>query len=181
MNEIILIELDDKTRERHLQETERWFEHVLTAQTAFEALLAKAIPAIQEPHIREALEKIQDASRDHHAYAKRLFTLIGRSPDTVLDRILGTTSAKLEEGLFVFQDMMGGAVGSWQYLHHLLLLNQQAMGAFAVAEQLGYSLGMKELVDIAFPTAHEKHIHQLLLQEYMLEMAPISILYKEDV
>jgi hypothetical protein len=52
---------------------------------------------------------------------------------------------------------------------------------FAVAELLGLSLGMKEIVSIAFPIAHEKTMHQMLLQEYMLEMAPISILYKEDV
>ncbi|MEH7095465.1 hypothetical protein V7077_11905 [Neobacillus vireti] len=62
----------------------------------------------------------------------------------------------------------------------MLHINQQAMGAFAVAEQLGLSLGIKEIVALAFPVVHEKTMHQLLLQEYMLEMAPISILYKQN-
>lgn len=51
---------------------------------------------------------------------------------------------------------------------------------FAVAELLGLSLG-KEIDSIAFPIVHEKTVHQMLLQEYMLEIAPISILYKGDV
>jgi hypothetical protein len=76
---------------------------------------------------------------------------------------------------------MGGAIGSWQNIHHLLTLNQQAMGAFAVCEQLGLSLGIKEIAAIGFSITHEKTMHQLVLQEYMLEMASISILYREDV
>lgn len=75
---------------------------------------------------------------------------------------------------------MGGAAGSWKHLHSMILINQQALGAFAVAEQIGLALGMKEIVALAFPIVHEKTMHQLLLQEYMLEMAPISILYKQN-
>ena len=98
-----------------------------------------------------------------------------------MDQILGTTISKLEESLLQFQDIMAGAAGSWKHIHQLIILNQQAMGAFAVAEQLGLSLGQKEIVMISFKVVHEKTMHQLLLQEYMLEMAPVSVLYKENV
>ncbi|WP_456275970.1 hypothetical protein [Bacillus sp. AK128] len=60
-------------------------------------------------------------------------------------------------------------------------VNQQTMDTMAAAEQLGLSMGIKEIVDISFPVVHEKTMHQLLLQEYILEGAPISILYKNNV
>jgi hypothetical protein len=181
MNETILIELDETTLLKKINEVEKWFEHVLTAQITLETLLNKTIPAIVEPHIREALEKIQQAEVMHSKSADNLFIAIKRIPDAAKDRALGTVVSKVEEGLLSFQDMMGGAVGSWQGIHHLMLLNQQAMGAFAVAEQLGLALGIKEIAAIAFPIVHEKSMHQLLLQEYMLEMAAIAILYKQDI
>ncbi|MFD2215775.1 hypothetical protein [Metabacillus endolithicus] len=180
-NPVLLIELDDEIRNQQLNEVEKWFEHVLTAQMAFEVVIQKTTPKIQEPHIKEAIVKIEGATKEHQKIAKQLFQLINRNPDIVMDRILGTTVSKLEEGLLTFQDFMGGAVGSWQGMHQLLLLNQQAMGAFAVAEQLGLSLGIKEIVKATFKVVHEKTMHQLLIQEYMLEMAPISILYKQNV
>jgi hypothetical protein len=180
-NPVLLIELDEEIRNQQLNEVEKWFEHVLTAQMAFEVVIQKTIPMIQEPHIKEAIEKIGGATKEHQEIAKQLFLLINRNPDIVMDRILGTTISKLEEGILKFQDFMAGAVGSWQGMHQLLLLNQQAMGAFAVAEQLGLSLGIKEIVKATFKVVHEKTMHQLLVQEYMLEMAPISILYKQNV
>jgi hypothetical protein len=180
-NPIILIELDDATRERQLNETEKWLEHVLTAQIAFESLMPKAVEAIEEPHIKEALEKMHGATKHHTKAAEELFQTIGRTADGTKDKILGTSLSTIEKGLMSFQDTLGGAVGSWQGMHHLLSLNLKAMGAFAVAEQLGLSLGNKDLALAAFPIVHEKTMHQLLLQEYMLEMAPISILYKENV
>lgn len=180
-NEIVLIELDEKTRTWQLNEVEKWFEHVLTTQLSFEVLIQKAIPMIKEPHIKEAIEKINEATKHHGKVAEQLFEVIERHPDVIKDKIMGTTVLKVEEGLFKFQEMLAGAVGSWQQLNHLLILNHQAMGAFAVAEQLGLSLGITEIVDLAFPVVHDKTMHQLLLQEYMLEMAPVSILYKENV
>ncbi|WP_198158757.1 hypothetical protein [Robertmurraya korlensis] len=153
---------------------------MLTIQYVLENKLQKAIPAIQEPHIQEAIEKILDANKHHTKVIDELFDIVDSKPNTTLDYVLGSVVGKFEE-LMGFQDIMGGAVGSWQQIHHLLILNQQAMGAFAVAEQLGLSLGIKEIVGVGYSITHEKTMHQLLLQEYMLEMAPISILYKEEV
>lgn len=177
----ILIELGEDYIEMQKNEMEKWFEHILTAQTALEVMLAKAVPSIREPHIREAIEKIQKSQQHHGESAENLFSIIGRTADDRKDRILGTVLGKVEEALLSFQDFLAGAKGSWQSLHHLLLLNQQAMGAFAVGEQLGLSVGSREVADACFLIVHDKTMHQLLLQEYMLEMAPISILYKEQV
>jgi len=66
-------------------------------------------------------------------------------------------------------------------IHQLLLINLNALGAFAIAEQLGLALGLKEIIDITFQITLEKQAHQLILQEYMLETAPISILYQISV
>jgi hypothetical protein len=180
MNKTILIELDEQYLAGQILEVARWFNHVLTIQTAFEHVVASAIPTIMEPHIREAIEKISKANEHHTECAKELFKVINQNPNTVSDVITGQMAVNMEKALFSLQDLMGGAVGSWKQLHTMLHINQQAMGAFAVAEQLGLSLGMKEIVALAFPIVHEKTMHQLLLQEYMLEMAPISILYKQN-
>jgi hypothetical protein len=95
--------------------------------------------------------------------------------------VMGSVMMSMQKNLVHLQDVVGGDGGSWVNLHYLLHVNQQAMGAFAVAEQLGLELGMKEIVSFAFPIVHEKTMHQLLHQEYMLEMAPILILYKKDI
>jgi hypothetical protein len=177
----ILIELDEKTRNLHFDQMEKWFEHVLATEISLEIGLKKAIPQITEPHIQEAIMKIQLAVKGHSLASEQLFEAIGRSANTVKDRVLATLNINMQSGLFSFLDVLGGAVGSWREIHLLHLLNHQAMGAFAVAEQLGLSIGMKEVVTIAFPIVHEKTMHQLLLQEYLLEMAPVSILYRENV
>jgi hypothetical protein len=177
---IILIELDEQTREKQYNEVEKWLEHVLTVQVAFQSLAEKTVQEISEPHIREALEKLLEATKHHTKCAEKLFGTIERKADEVKDRVLGKSISAVEDALMTFQDSLGGSVGSWQGLHHLLAMNLKAMGAFAVAEQLGLSLGNKELALESFPIVHEKTMHQLLLQEYMLEMAPISILYKEN-
>lgn len=180
MNKTILIELDEQYRIGQLAEVTKWLNHTLTIQTAFQHFVENAIPVIVEPHIKEAIEKILRATKHHTDCAMELFQVIDQSPNTISDTITGQIFVNLEKGLFFLQDLMGGAVGSWKQVHSMLQLNQQAMGAFAVTEQLGLSLGMKEIVALAFPIVHEKTMHQMLLQEYMLEMAPISILYKQD-
>jgi hypothetical protein len=180
-HETILLELDEDYLAKQYNEVEKWFEHVWAIQTALETSISKAIPEIKEPHIREAMEKMLESNKHHSKSLDELFVAIQRSPNKRTDKMMGSVMASLQKNMVHLQDVIGGSGGSWVHLHVLLLVNQQAMGAFAVAEQLGLALGMKEIVSIAFPIVHEKTMHQLLLQEYMLEMAPISILYKEDI
>jgi hypothetical protein len=75
----------------------------------------------------------------------------------------------------------GGAKGNWEDLHHLVMLNQDAMAAFAIAEQLGLALAHHELRELAWGVEAEKSTDQLILKELMLEMAAVSILYGERV
>ncbi len=180
-HETILLELDEDYLAKQFNEVEKWFEHVWAIQTALETSISKAIPEIKEPHIREAMEKMLESNKHHSKSLDELFKAIQRNPNKGSDKLMGSVMVSLQKNLVHLQDVIGGGGGSWVHLHVLLLVNQQAMGAFAVAEQLGLALGMKEIVSIAFPIVHEKTMHQLLLQEYMLEMAPISILYKEDI
>ena len=76
---------------------------------------------------------------------------------------------------------MGGAASPWGDLRQLLLANLDALGAFSIAEQLGYSLGLPAMAESCFAIGREKHTHQLLIMEYMLEMGPAAILYKAPV
>lgn len=73
-----------------------------------------------------------------------------------------------------------GIKGPWQHLHQLYLSNTNLMSAFAVVEQIGLALGIPEIIDVTFPIILEKSADQLLIQEFVLEMAGISILYKQS-
>jgi len=57
---------------------------------------------------------------------------------------------------------------------------QDALGAFAIVEQLGYALGLPELADPAFRVVAEKTKDHLVIQEFLLEMGPASILLHEE-
>lgn len=62
----------------------------------------------------------------------------------------------------------------------MLIESQDALGAFAIVEQLGYALGLPELAEPAFRAVAEKTKDHLLIQEYVLEMAPVGILLEQD-
>jgi hypothetical protein len=75
--------------------------------------------------------------------------------------------------------LAGGARGNWKDLRQLLIESQDALGAFAIVEQLGYALGLPELANPAFRAIAEKTKDRLLIEEYVREMAPASILIHE--
>lgn len=77
--------------------------------------------------------------------------------------------------------MLGGAQGDWQLLHQLLLTNMNTLGAFAVTEQFGLLLGLPEITNITLPVVHQKQTDQLVIKEYMLERASISIIYQQNI
>ncbi|MFB6367278.1 hypothetical protein ACFCP7_25170 [Paenibacillus elgii] len=62
-----------------------------------------------------------------------------------------------------FSAPVRGATGSWKHIHQLLLINLNALGAFAIAEQLGLALGLKKIIDITFQIILEKQASQLVL------------------
>ncbi|QDP41873.1 hypothetical protein [Radiobacillus deserti] len=178
---LTLIELGSTYREEQLDRVERWLGNTIAIQIALMDITNKALKEIKEPHIHEALSKMEKSNQRHQDHAESLYKIISKEYTKQRNQLMGKGTALLEQGLFSFQDLMGGAVGSWKYMHQLVSLNQQVMGAFAILEQLGLALGMKDFVDTVFKIVHEKQMHQLMLQEYMLEMASISILYKNTV
>src|SRR5262245_64866993 len=116
----------------------------------------------------------------HEELVRGLTRTLGREPSC--GRSLGGAAiAKGAEVVAGVVGMAGSARGDWNDLRQLLLQSQDALGAFAVVEQLGYALGLPELADPAFRAVAEKSKDHLLIQEFVLEMAPVSVLLHDDV
>jgi hypothetical protein len=118
-------------------------------------------------------------AKAHEEVARTLPRSIGRDP-SIGRSLAGAVMAKGSELLTDVVGLSGGARGNWKDLRQLLLASQDALGAFAIAEQLGYALGLPELAAPAFQVVAEKTKDQLLIQEYMLEMGPAAILLHQD-
>ena len=174
----ILIELDQETRSKQLDRAKSWFDNVLLTQASFRQLLEDTVEKIEEPHIRQYLAEMVELGKKHEEKARELFSHIDREPSDVR-LVLGEFMGKARQALGDYIAVAGGTKGPWQDLHQLYLSNYNSMGAFAVAEQLGLALGIPGIVDITFAVVAEKSTAQLLLQEYVLEMCSMSILYKE--
>lgn len=174
-----LIELDQETRSKQLDRAKAWFDNVLLTQASYRKLLEDTVEKIEEPHIRQYLSEMAGQEKEHEEKARELFSLIGREPSDVR-QLLGEVMGKARQALGDFIAVAGGAKCPWQDLHQLYLSNYNSMGAFAVAEQLGLALGIPRIVDITFAVVAEKSTSQLLLQEFVLEMCSMAILYKED-
>ncbi len=156
-----------------------WLGALLLTQEKFRKMAQDTAGTIKEPHIRKYLEEVVERARQHEEEARGLFRGIGREPSDGRS-IAGTAAAKVGEMVGSVIGLAGGARGNWQDLRQLLLAGQDALGAFAIAEQLGYALGLPELAEPAFRIVVEKTRDQLLIQEYLLEMGPVAILRHED-
>jgi len=118
-------------------------------------------------------------AKRHEEKLPELFSAIDREPSDVR-KLLGQVAGKARQALGNFIGMAGGAVGPWQDMHQVYLSNYNSMSALAVAEQLGLALGIPRVVEITFGMIAEKSTDQLLLQECVLEMSSMAILYKES-
>ena len=175
----ILLEIDDKSWQKQLDHVESWLDNVMLTQSSYRQLLEDTVGKIEEPHIKKYLSDILERAKKHEEKVEELYKVINRNPSRVR-KLLGEFAGKTRQVLGDFIALAGGAKGPWQDVHQLYLSNYNSMGTFAVAEQLGLALGIHEIVDIAFPVIAEKSTDQLLLQEYVLEMASLSILYKQE-
>ncbi|WP_437664425.1 hypothetical protein [Sorangium sp. So ce1182] len=176
-----LLNLDGETWGAHLDRAAIWLANVITVQAAFRNALEIAVPKVEEPNIRQFLSEILDRARRHEEVAHRLPRTIGRVAADGPRGLAGAAMDVARKALDAVEGVAGGAKGNWKDLHHLLMLNLDAMGAFAIAEQLGLALAHHELRDLAFDVVAEKSTDQLILKELMLEMAAVSILYGERV
>lgn len=149
------IELDDESWTRQLDRAHTWLGNVMTAQIAFRELLESTVPKIEEPNIRLYLSEMLKTARRHEEQAIGLFRAIGREPQSGRG-VAGTIVSTARKVLGTIEGVAGGAAGNWRDVRELLIANLDAMGAFAVAEQLGLALAIHELRDLAFQIEAEK-------------------------
>ncbi len=176
----ILVELDEAAWKEKVDHAETWFGNVLTVQGAFRRLVGSTRDKVQEPHIKDYLGEILDKATEHEQRAEELFKLISREVPTTRE-LGGTLVAGTHKALGKVEGTAGGATDAWQDLRQLLLLNLDSMGAFAVAEQIGFALAMPEVSTVTFNIENEKMKHHLVMQELLLETAAISILYRQPI
>ena len=176
----MMLELDETTWQEMLDRTETWFGNVLMTQSTYRHLAEDTLKKVKEPHIREYLMDIVAKAKEHEDRAEELYRIIGRKPSRTREAV-GALAAKTRQAMADLTGMAGGAAGSWRDLHQLFLASLNAQSAFAAAEQLGLALGMPEIVDITLRVSKEKFAHHRQLQELVLDMAPVAILYNMDV
>ncbi len=175
----ILIELDEKSWDDFLDNASLWFDNLLVVQSSYRKLLEDTIDKINEFHIKAYLGEILERAKIHEAKIDELYKIINRDSSKVR-KALGSVIGKADQVLGDLMAVTSGLKGPWQDLHQLYLSNTNVMGAFAVAEQIGLALGLPEIIDITQPIVIQKSTDQLLLQEFVLEMCGISILYKQS-
>lgn len=175
----ILIDLDEVTWKEHVDRAGQWLGHVAMVQAEFRTLAVDTASKFHEPHLREQLTKVAEAAREHEARVAEMYRVIGREPGKAAN-LAGSAMGKAREALGGLVGSAAGAAGPWRDLHQLFLVSQGSIGAFAVAEQLGYALGLPALASIAFDVSMEKYKHHRLIQEFVLEFASIAILYQSD-
>ena len=176
----VLLDLAPATWDRHLDRAAAWLNNCVQVQEKFRKYAADTAGRIREPHIREYLQQIAGRAERHEEDARGILRAVGREPGRLRSAV-GVAAAKAGEVLAGAVGLLGSTRGDWNDLRQLLLESQDALGAFAVAEQLGYALANPELADTAFRVVAEKWTGHLLIQEYVLEMGAQFILYHEGV
>lgn len=178
----LAIELDPATWDEFLDRSARWFGQVRAAQASFRKLAEDVLSQMHEPHLRQLIQEVVDTARRHEGQVDELYRAIGREPPSPrLLSVGGQLLSKGQEALGALQGLATGAQGWWDDLHQLFLSSLNAISAFSAAEQLGYALGLREIVDIAFPISLEKFKHHRMLQELLNELVPLAILYRTGV
>jgi hypothetical protein len=175
----ILIDIDETTWKEHVDRAARWLGHVAMVQGEFRTLAEATAAQFHEPHLREQLTKVAEAAREHESRVAEMYRVIGRAPGAAAP-LAGAAMGKAREALGHLVGAAAGAAGPWRDLHQLFLISLGSVGAFSVAEQLGYALGLPALASIAFDVSLEKFKHHRLIQEFVLEFASIAILYQSD-
>lgn len=178
----LAIELDPATWSEFLDRSERWFGQVRAAQASFRKLAEDVLEQLHEPHLRQLIQEVVETARRHEAQVDGLYRVIGREPPSPgLLSVGGQLLSRGQEALGALQGLTTGAQGWWDDLHQLFLSSLNAISAFSAAEQLGYALGLHEIVDLTFPITLEKFKHHRMIQEITLELVPLAILYRTGV
>lgn len=176
----IVIEVDPKSWQAHLDNVETWLGTTLTNQATFRQLLEQVGPTLREPHFRKLVAEQAETARRHEAEAERFYKLIGRDPSAARKKLASVVGPAKRAGAEA-NASSGGAEGTWLGLQALPPAALDAQTGFAVTEQLALALGLRELAEAAYDVENEQAKGVLLLKELMLESAAMSILYKLPV
>jgi hypothetical protein len=175
----ILLELDERTWTEKLERVEPWLATTRMLQSTFRRLLESAVGSVSEPHLHDELGPVLAAARRHEALVDDLWRGFGHEPAE--REPFGAAVSRTRRLVGQVEGPGGGARGGeWLMMRELMITNLDALGAFAVTEQLALALGRPAVVDIAVPVIEEKAEHGLLLREIMLEMATNAILHHRD-
>jgi hypothetical protein len=179
----LLLELDDETWSAQVDRVERWLATTRMLQAAYARVLEGTLDDVREPHIRSYLDELLSVAREHETRVDDLYRAFGREP-AAAGTLRSTASALLartREAVGHAEGAAGGAAsGPWRTLREVLLSNLDAIAGFAVTEQLGLALGVPAVVDVTLPVVRRKTQDQLLLQEFLLEMASNAVLRGRD-
>ncbi|MDD9207928.1 hypothetical protein PU560_15840 [Georgenia sp. 10Sc9-8] len=159
-----------------------WLATTALLQATFRRLSEHVASSVDEPHIRDYIDEVARTARAHDAVVAELYPAFGlgraRRPVRARGAVL------LSAGRQVAAHLTGGFAGahgpSWRLMRELMRSNLDAISGFAVTQQLGLALGNPLAVDLVFPVLQQKQKHQLLLQEYLLEMGANAVLYHRD-
>lgn len=176
----VLIELDDAFWRDQLDRAETFLGEVALSQAAFRAMAETVLDKVRQPQFHHFLRDIAEDARRHEAAIADFYRMLGRDLGRDPARapsVLGSLAAKGRELLADVEGFAGGASAPWRDLRQLWMSSHAAEGAFGVVEQLGYALGHKELAELAHNLVNEKHRGTLLIQEIVLEMAAVAVLY----
>lgn len=172
----VLIELDGEFWQGQLDRAEAFLGNVVLLQAAFRTMADDVLAKVGQPQYHEFLRGIAANAHRHEDQIGEFHRMIGRDP--ARGRALaGTLAAKGRELLGDVEGFSGGTSSPWRDLRQLWLASHSAEGAFGVVEQLGYALGLKELAELAYKLVNEKHRDTLVIQEIVLEMAAVAVLY----
>lgn len=172
----VLIELDDAFWQGQLDRAEAFLDTVVPIQAAFRAMAEDTAAKVEQPQFRHFLEDVAEDARRHERELGEFYRMIGRDPARGRT-LLGTLAAKGRELLADVEGAVSGASWPWRDLRQLWQSSHSAEGAFGVLEQLGYALGLKGFAELAFKLVNEKHRGTLVIQELVLEMAAVAVLY----
>ena len=179
----VLLELDGDSWSAQVDRVERWLATTRMLQSGYRNLLDSILDDVAEPHIKAYLTELRDVAREHEDRVDDLYRAFGREPGHpgAVRSAGATVLAKTRQVAGHLEGAAGGAAsGPWRTLRELLLTNLDAIAGFAVTEQLGLALGVPAVVDVTFPVVRRKTQDQLLLQEYLLEMASNAVLRGKD-
>jgi hypothetical protein len=176
----VLFEIDEKSWDTHLDRVERWFHHMQTVQTAFRKLVEDTLPKMHDSHLREYLTEILERAKDHESKTDDLLRMIGRDP-SASRKALGTGFAKAQELVADLKGFAGGAMSGWRDLQQLVHASLDGIAVFGVAQDLGLALGLVEITELTMHISNEKFVHHYLLQELVLELGTMSVLYRSEI